>query len=102
MAEASIEYVPAEVLERLVDELTVDDVKRGRAAYTTEGDPMRGFAAVYFAAVRTGYVNGESEEAFLARVRVRDLTRFLAAAAETLPNVPSGGPSSPLSAGSGA
>lgn len=95
------EYVPAETIERLVDDFTVDDVRRARAEYP-EGDPMRGFATVYWAAVRTGIAgDGESEEQFLARVRVRDLTPLLARAGATLPEGPSGTSSSPPSVASG-
>lgn len=94
-------YVPAEELDRLVDDLTVDDVTRARRDYP-EGDPMRGFAAVYHAAIRTGLTTAdEPESEFLARVRIRDLTPLLARAQATLPEGPSGTSSSPPSAASG-
>lgn len=95
------DYVPAEVLDRIVDELTVLDIKRARAAYA-EGDPMRGFAAVYHAAERLGLTAGsESEDSFLARVRIIDLTPLLARANATLPEGQGGTSSSPPSAASG-
>lgn len=95
-------YVEREVLERLVDDLTVEDVRKAREEYP-EGDPMRGFASVYHAAVRLGETEpDEAANAFLARVRLKDLTPILERATVTLPNVPSGTSSSPISAGSGA
>jgi hypothetical protein len=100
-AAAAASYVPREILERLVDDLTVEDVRLARAEYP-EGDPMRGFASVYFAALRTGAAKAEDgPSGFLARVRLRDLTPILERAAESLPNAPSGSASSPGSAGSG-
>ena len=53
-------YVEREVLERLVDDLTVEDVRRAREQYP-DGDPMRGFAAVYHAAVRLGDTEPDEE-----------------------------------------
>lgn len=101
--EGTATYVPTETLERLVDELTVDDIRRGRLEFTTEGDPMRGFAAVYFAAKRLGLLEGdESIDAYLARVRIADLGPLLTKATATLPNGPSGTSSSPPSVASGA
>lgn len=95
-------YVTSETLSRLVAELTVDDVRRARLEHTTEGDPMRGFASVYFAAKRLELHEGDSEEAFLARVRISDLAPLLADAAVTLPEGQSGTSSSPPSVASGA
>lgn len=97
---SSADYVPAEELTRLVDNLTVADVKHARADYG-EGDPMRGFAAVYYAAKRTGLAGDDDEEAFLARVRIVDLTPLLARANATLPEGPGGTSSSPPFAASG-
>lgn len=95
------DYVPREELGKLVDDLTVDDVRRARADYA-EGDPMRGFAVVYHAAIRTGLAEAnEDESAFLSRVRIADLTPLLAKANETLPNAPSGIASLPPSVDSG-
>jgi hypothetical protein len=98
---AGTPYVDREVLERLVDDLTVDDVRRAREEYP-EGDPMRGFASVYHAAVRLeATLPDEPAAAFLARVRLRDLTPILEKATATLPNVPIGSSTLPGSAGSG-
>lgn len=92
-------YVPAATLERIVDELTVLDVKLARADYP-EGDPMRGFASVYHAAARLGLTDaGEDETAFLSRVRLRDLGPLLEASQS--PNARSGTSSSPRSVASG-
>lgn len=95
------EYVAAEILRRLVDDLTVEDVRRSRAEFP-EGDPMRGFASVYYAAVRTGLTDDETLEEFLARVRIKDLGPILTASAASLPEGPSDGGSSPPSVASGA
>lgn len=94
------EYVPREVLERLAEDLTVADVTRGREEYP-DGDPMRGFAAIYHAAQRTGYLNGESVDQFLSRVRVRDLVIATNAAEITLPEGLGGGGTSLPSAATG-
>lgn len=94
-------YVPAEELTRLVDELTVADIRRARADYP-EGDSMRGFAAVFHAAKRLGLAGDDDEDAFLSRVRIVDLTPLLARANATLPEGPSGTSSSQPSAASGA
>jgi hypothetical protein len=95
------DYVSRDVLERLVDDLTVEDVRLARTEYP-EGDPMRGFASVYHAAKRLGEVReGEDAGGFLARVRLRDLSPIMERATETLPNARSGGGSSPTSAASG-
>ena len=94
-------YVERDVLEHLVDDLTVEDVRKAREEYP-DGDPMRGFASVYHSAVRLGETEpDESANAFLARVRLRDLTPILERATVTLPNVPVDTSSSPGSAGSG-
>lgn len=96
-----VPYVEREVLEHLVEDLTVEDVRKAREEYP-EGDPMRGFASVYYAAVRLGETEpDESANAFLARVRLRDLTPILEAAAVTLPGVQPDTSSSRGSAGSG-
>jgi hypothetical protein len=95
-------YVDREVLERLVDDLTVEDVRKAREEYP-EGDPMRGFASVYHAAVRLEETEpDEGANSFLARVRLKDLTPILERATATLPNGPGPASSSPISAGSGA
>jgi hypothetical protein len=99
--EAGARYVPAEVLDRLAADLTVTDVAKGRAEHP-EGDPMRGFAAIYHAAVRLGEADaGESQEDWLGRVRVRDLTAAMERAAASLPNAPASSASSPPSVASG-
>jgi hypothetical protein len=98
---AGIQYVPADVLARLVDDMTVEDVRLAQQDYP-EGSPMRGFGAVYYAAVRTGATDGvEDASSFLGRVRLRDLTPIMAAASDALPNELPGGGTSPPSAGSG-
>jgi len=94
-------YVSTEILERLVDDLTVEDVRLSRESYP-EGDPMRGFAAVFYAAKRLGAIDGESIEGFLARVRLRDLTPILARSQESLPEGLGDGAISPTSAATGA
>jgi hypothetical protein len=100
-APAPAEYVAREILERLVDDLTVEDVRLARAEYP-EGDPMRGFAAVYHAARRIGATeNGEDAGAFLSRVRLRDLAPIMEAATASLGEGQIGTASSPRSADSG-
>lgn len=95
------QYVPAAELTQLVDDLTVADIRKAREAFRTEGDPMRGFAAVYYAAERLGRTEGADLDSYLARVRIVDLTPLLARANATLPEGPSGTSSSLPSAASG-
>jgi hypothetical protein len=97
-----IAYVAREVLERLVDDLTVEDVRLARMEYP-EGDPMRGFAAVYHAAKRSGDLASEGEDpgAFLSRVRLRDLAPIMDAAGDSLGEGRSGTATSPHSADTG-
>src|SRR5262245_46587654 len=88
VTEAKVEYVEREVLEQLVADLTVEDVRRARAEFP-DGDPMRGFASVFYAATRTGAANGDDLSAFLSRVRLRDLGPILDKSAATLSDAPS-------------
>jgi hypothetical protein len=97
---AEIAYVSAELLEQLVDDLTVEDIRLARADYP-EGDPMRGFGAVYFAAKRIGVANGDGPSEFLGRVRLRDLSPIMEKATASMGNAQSGGGISLPSAASG-
>jgi hypothetical protein len=91
-------YISRDELERLVDDLTVEDVRLAQAEYP-EGDPMRGFASVYHAAKRTGVTTGDVS-AFLSRVRLRDLAPLLDEGARA--GKVSDGSASPISADTGA
>lgn len=92
-------YLDRGTLARLVDNLTVEDVRLAQAEYA-EGDPMRGFASVWHSARRELGADAGDLSAFLSRVRLRDLAPLLEAPASG--NAPSDGAGSPPSAVSGA